>query len=64
MLIVFFVFIVYDVLDDDDDDDDDDDLAIINLSNDVRDQRVAEYEAITGLQASAEILINVILLKR
>ncbi|WP_351089531.1 hypothetical protein [Shewanella sp. S1-49-MNA-CIBAN-0167] len=61
MLIVFFVFIVYDVLDDDDDDDD---LAIINLSNDVRDQRVAEYEAITGLQASAEILINVILLKR
>jgi hypothetical protein len=55
MLIGFFVFIVYDVLDDD--------LAIINLSNDVRDQRVAEYEAITGLQASAEILINVILLK-
>ncbi len=57
MLIVFFVFIVYDVLEYDD-------LAIINLSNDVRDQRVAEYEAITGLQASAEILINVILLKR
>jgi hypothetical protein len=56
MLIGFFVFIVYDVLEDDD-------LAIINLSNDVRDQRVAEYEAITGLQASAEILINVILLK-
>jgi len=45
----FFVFIVYDALEDDD-------MPSINLSNDARDKLVAEYEAITGLQASAKAI--------